>query len=96
LRRNVLSQFFINRVKYIDYNYYDTDYKMRYYMLLKGTRRLAGGSKNSTYNLNKSITRENTLLGLLTKIPEKSKSRFLNTESREILIPFDNDRKSSS
>jgi hypothetical protein len=60
----------------------------------KGTRRLAGNFKNSTYNLNKSITRKNIPLGLFIKIPEKSKSRFLNTESREILIFSDNDRKS--
>jgi hypothetical protein len=67
---------------------------MRCYMPLKNTRRLAGNSKNSTYNLNKSITRENILLGLPIEIFEKFKSRFLNTESREILIFFDNNRKS--
>jgi hypothetical protein len=64
-------------------------------MFLKNTRRLAGNSKNSTYNFNKPITRENTLLNLPIKIPEKSKSRFLNTESREIFIFSDNDRKFS-
>jgi hypothetical protein len=62
-------------------------------MPLKGTRRLAGNSKNSIYNFNKSIIRKNTLLGLLTEIPEKFKSRFLNTESREILIFSDSDRE---
>jgi hypothetical protein len=60
-------------------------------MPLKSIRRLAGSSKISIYNLNRPITRENILLGLLTEIPEKSKSRFLNTESREIPIPSDND-----
>ena len=60
----------------------------------KNTRRLVGNFKNSTYNLNKSITRENISLGLSTRIPEKSKSRSLNTEPREILISFDSDRKS--
>jgi hypothetical protein len=64
-------------------------------MPFKSTRRLAGNSKNSIYNPNKPITRENTLLSLPIKIPEKSKSRFLNTKSREIFISFDNDRKSS-
>jgi hypothetical protein len=63
-------------------------------MPFKSTRRLAGGFKNSTYNPNKPITRENTLLGLLTETPEKSKNRFLNTESRETFISFDSDRKS--
>jgi hypothetical protein len=65
-------------------------------MPLKGTRKLANGFKNSTYNSNKPTTRKNTPLGLLTGIPEKSKNRFLNTESREIPIPSDSDRKSSS
>jgi hypothetical protein len=65
-------------------------------MPLKNIRRLAGNSKNSIYNLNRPITRENILLGLSIKIPEKSKSRFLNTESRETSISFDSDKKSSS
>jgi hypothetical protein len=60
-------------------------------MPLKSIRRLAGNSKNSIYNLNRLITRENILLSLFIEIPEKSKSRFLNTESREILILFNND-----
>jgi hypothetical protein len=60
-------------------------------MPFKSTRRLVDSSKNSTYNPNKFITRENTLLGLLTETPEKSKNRFLNTKSREILIFSDND-----
>jgi hypothetical protein len=60
----------------------------------KSTRKLADSFKNSTYNLNKLITRENILLDLLIETLEKSKNRFLNTESREILIFFDNDRKS--
>jgi len=67
---------------------------MRYYMPLKGTRKLAGNSKNSTYNPNRFITRKNILLGLLIKTLEKFKSRFLNTESRETLIFFDSNRKS--
>jgi hypothetical protein len=94
LRRDVLSQFFVNRAKYIDCDYCDTDYKMRYYMPFKGTRRLAGNFKNSTYNPNRPIIRENILLGFLIKIPEKSKNRFLNTESREIFISFNSDRES--
>jgi hypothetical protein len=65
-------------------------------MPFKNTRRLAGGSKNSTYNFNRPITRENILLGFLTEISEKSKNRFLNTKSRETLIFSDNDRKSFS
>jgi hypothetical protein len=64
-------------------------------MPLKDTRRLAGDFKNSTYNFNRFITRENILLGLLIKISEKFRSRFLNIESREILIPSDSDRKFS-
>jgi hypothetical protein len=96
LRRSVLSQFFIYRAEYIDYDYYNTDYKMRCYIPFKGTRKLADSFKNSTYNPNKPITRENIPLSLLTETPEKSKSRFLNTESREILIPSDSDRKSFS
>jgi hypothetical protein len=91
LRRGVSSQFFVDRAKYINCDYYNTDYKVRYYMPLKGTRRLAGSSKNSIYNLNKPITRENTPLDLLTKTPEKSKNRFLNTESRETSISSDSD-----
>jgi hypothetical protein len=91
LRRNVLSQFFINRTKCIDCNCYNTNYKIRYYMPFKGIRRLVDNSKNSTYNSNKPIIRENISLSLLIKIPEKSKSRFLNTESREIFIFSDND-----
>jgi hypothetical protein len=94
LRRDVLSQFFINRAEYINCNYNDTNYKVRYYIPFKDTRKLADSSKNSTYNPNRSTTRENTSLDLLTKIPEKSKNRSLNTESREIFIPSDNDRKS--
>jgi hypothetical protein len=65
-------------------------------MPFKSTRKLAGSSKNSIYNLNKLITRENILLGLFTEIPEKSKNRFSNTKSRETLILSDNDRKSFS
>jgi hypothetical protein len=68
---------------------------MRCYIFSKSTRRLAGSFKNLTYNSNKPITRKNISLGLPIKTPEKSKSRFLNTESRETLIPSDNDRKSS-
>jgi hypothetical protein len=94
LRRDVLSQFFINRAECINCDCYNTDYKVRYYIPFKGTRRLAGDSKNSIYNLNKSIIRKNILLSLLIKILEKSKSRFLNTEPREILILFDSDRES--
>jgi hypothetical protein len=96
LRRNVLSQFFINRAECINYDYYNINYKVRYYIPSKGTRRLAGSSKNSTYNFNKSTTRKNILLGFFTEIPEKSKNRFLNTEAREIFISFNNDRKSFS
>jgi hypothetical protein len=95
LRRGVLSQFFVDRAECIDYDCYNTDYKMRCYMPPKDTRRLAGGSKNSTYNFNRLITRENIPLDLFIKIPEKSRNRFLNTESREIFIPFDNDREFS-
>jgi hypothetical protein len=91
LRRNILSQFFINRAKCIDCNYYNINYKVRYYMPSKNTRKLAGNFKNSTYNPNKPIIRKNIPLDLLTEIPEKSKNRFLNTKSREILIPSDND-----
>jgi hypothetical protein len=36
LRRGVLSQFFINRAKCIDCDYYNINYKMRYYMSFKG------------------------------------------------------------
>jgi hypothetical protein len=96
LRRGVLSQFFINRAEYIDCDYYNINYEVRYYIPFKDTRRLAGGFKNSTYNLNKLITRENISLGLSTKTLEKSKSRFLNTESREIPISSDSDRESFS
>jgi hypothetical protein len=96
LRRGVSSQFFVDRTECINYDYCNINYKVRYYMPFKGTRRLAGNSKNSIYNPNKPITRENILLGLFTGIPEKSKNRFLNTESREILISFDSDRKSFS
>jgi hypothetical protein len=64
-------------------------------MSFKGIRRLVGGFKNSIYNLNKSITRENISLGLLIRIPEKFKSRFLNTEPRKIPIFSDSDRKFS-
>jgi len=60
-------------------------------MPFKGTRRLADNSKNLTFTFNKPITRENTLLSLLIKIPEKSKNRFSNTEPREIFIFSDND-----
>jgi hypothetical protein len=63
-------------------------------MSFKGIKRFAGSSKNSIYNPNKPITRENILLGLLTKIFEKSKNRFSNTEFREIFISFDSDRES--
>jgi hypothetical protein len=91
LRRGVLSQFFINRAECIDCDCYDINYKVRYYMPFKGTRRLAGSSKNSTYNPNRPIIRENILLGLFTEIPEKFRNRFLNIEPREILIPSDND-----
>jgi hypothetical protein len=94
LRRGVLSQFFVNRAKYINYDYCDINYKVRYYMPFKGTRRLAGSSKNSTYNLNKPITRKNIPLSFLTEIPKKFRNRFLNTESRETFISFDSDRKS--
>jgi hypothetical protein len=69
---------------------------MRYYMSFKSTRRLAGDSKNLIYNSNRFITRENILLGFLIGIPEKSKNRSLNTESREISISSDSDRKSFS
>jgi hypothetical protein len=93
LRGNISSQFFINRVKCIDYDCYDINYKVRYYMPFKGTRRLAGGFKNLIFIFNRPTNRENILLGLLIKTFEKSKSRFLNTESREILIPFDNDQE---
>jgi hypothetical protein len=95
LRRGVLSQFFVNRTECIDCDCCDTDYKVRYYMPLKGTRRLAGGSKNSIYNPNRPITRENILLDLPTGIPEKSKNRSSNTEPRETPIPSDSDRESS-
>jgi hypothetical protein len=91
LRRDILSQFFVNRVKYIDCDCYDTNYKVRYYMPFKGTRRLADNSKNSISISNRPITRENILLGFFTEIFEKSKNRFSNTESREIFIPFDSD-----
>jgi hypothetical protein len=93
LRRGILSQFFINRAECINCNCSDIDYKMRYYMSFKGTRRLAGGFKNSIYNPNRFIIRENILLGLLTEILEKFRSRFLNTESRETFISFDSDRE---
>jgi hypothetical protein len=96
LRRDVLSQFFINRAECIDCDYYNTNYKMRCYMPPKGTRRFADGSKNSTYNPNKPITKENIPLGLPIKTPEKSKSRSSNTEPREIPISSDSDQKSSS
>jgi hypothetical protein len=96
LRDINLSQFFINRAKYFDCNYYNTDYKMRYYMPFKSTRKLADNFKNSISLFNKPITRKNILLGLLTEIPEKSKNRFLNTKSRETLISSNNDRKSFS
>jgi hypothetical protein len=91
LRRGVLSQFFIDRTECIDCDYYNTDYKVRYYIPLKSIRRLAGGSKNLIYNPNKPITRENTSLGLPIKISEKSKNRSLNTEPREIPISSNND-----
>jgi hypothetical protein len=96
LRGDVLSQFFINRAKCINCDYYDIDYKVRCYIPFKGTRRLVGNFKNSISISNRPTNRENIPLGLLIKIPEKSKSRFLNTESREIFIFFKNDRKSSS
>jgi hypothetical protein len=95
LRRGISSQFFINRIECIDCDYYDTNYKVRCYISFKDTRRLADSSKNSTYNPNRLITRENTLLDLPIRTPEKSKSRSSNTESREIPIPSDSDRKSS-
>jgi hypothetical protein len=93
LRRGVLFQFFINRAECIDCDYYDIDYKIRCYIPFKGTRRLAGSSKNSIYNFNRLITRENILLDLFTEISEKSKNRFLNMKSREIPIPSDSDRE---
>jgi hypothetical protein len=93
LRRGVLSQFFINRIECIDCDYCDINYKVRCYMSFKGTRRLASNFKNSTYNFNRPITRENISLDFFTETPEKSKSRSLNTESREILIFSDSDRK---
>jgi hypothetical protein len=95
LRRGVLSQFFVNRAKCINCDYYNINYKMRYYMPFKGTRKLAGNSKNSIYNPNRPITRENTLLVLPTKTLEKFRNRFSNTKSREIFISFDSDRESS-
>jgi hypothetical protein len=64
---------------------------MRYYIPFKGIRKLADSFKNSIYNPNRFITRENILLSLLIEILEKSKNRFLNTKPREILISFDND-----
>jgi hypothetical protein len=91
LRRDVSSQFFINRAECINYDYYNIDYKMRCYMPPKGTRKLAGNSKNLTYNPNKLIIRKNISLGLLIKTLEKSKNRFLNTEPRETPILFNND-----
>jgi hypothetical protein len=94
LRNNISSQFFVNRAKYINYDCYDTDYKVRYYMSFKNTRRLAGNFKNSIFISNRLINRENILLGFPAEIPEQSKSRFLHTESREIFILFDNDRES--
>jgi hypothetical protein len=93
LRRGVLSQFFINRAECINYDYYNINYKVRYYIPFKGTRRLAGNFKNSIFIFNKSINRKNILLDLPIKIPEKSKNRILNTKSREIPIPSDNDRE---
>ena len=64
----------------------------------KGTRRLAGDFKNSISisTSNRFINRENIPLGLPAGILDQSKSRFLNTESREILISSDSDRKSFS
>jgi hypothetical protein len=96
LRRDVLSQFFINRAECIDCDCYNTNYKMRYYMSFKNTRKLADSFKNSIYNLNKPTIRKNILLSLFTEIPEKSKNRSLNTEFREIPIFSNNDRKSFS
>jgi hypothetical protein len=96
LRRDVLSQFFIDRAECINYDYNDINYKMRCYISFKGTRRLAGDFKNSIYNPNKPIIRKNILLDLFIKISEKFKNRFLNIKSREIFIPSDNDRKSFS
>jgi hypothetical protein len=96
LRDNVSSQLFINRAKYIDYDYYNTDYKVRYYMPFRSTRKLAGSFKNSISTLNRLINRENILLGLPAEIPEQFKSRFSHTESREIPISSDSDRKSFS
>jgi hypothetical protein len=91
LRRGVLSQFFVNRAECIDCDCYNIDYKMRSYMPFKGTRRLAGNFKNSISIFNRLINRKNILLGLLIEIFEKFKSRFLNIESREILILSDSD-----
>jgi hypothetical protein len=92
LRGGISSRFFINRAKYIDCDYCNINYKIRYYMFFKDTRRLAGNFKNSIFIFNRLINRENISLGFLTEIPEKFKIRFLNTESREILICSDNDR----
>jgi hypothetical protein len=91
LRYGVSSQFFINRAEYINYDYYNTNYKVRYYISFKNIRRLADSSKNSISISNRLITRENISLGLPIKIPEKSRNRFLNTESREIPIFSDSD-----
>jgi hypothetical protein len=90
------SQFFVNRAKCIDYNYCNTDYIVRYYISLKGTRRLADNFKNSIFTLNRLINREKILLGLFAEIPEQSRSRFSHTEFREILISFDSDWESFS
>jgi hypothetical protein len=65
-------------------------------MPFKGIRRLAGGFKILIFIFNRLIIRQNILLNLLTKISEKFGIRFLNTESREIFIFSDNNRKSFS
>jgi hypothetical protein len=62
----------------------------------KGTRRLAGGSKNSTSTPNRLTNRENTSLNLPAETPEQSRSRSSHTEPRETPIPSDTDRESSS
>jgi hypothetical protein len=66
---------------------------MRYYISSKDIRKLADNFKNSIYNFNKLITRENIPLGLFTETLKKFKSRFLNMESREILIFSNSDKK---
>jgi hypothetical protein len=74
LRDNISSQFFINRAKCIDCNYYNINYKVRCYMLSKSIRRLADNFKNSISTPNRPINWENILLSLPAEILEQSKN----------------------